>query len=371
MPDMNGEPTHGPTDETDRAGDPAGDAAEGLTDTPGHRLSAGLTIGNRVVVRYRLEEGQDARATDFVGELVARDPGFLIVDTRTERVKLIRADVIAAKEVPPAATHAGPAHQRVSADDLQKVMAKGWVAVDRAGLGDWTLRSSNGFTGRANSVLPVGDPSLPLERAIDFVEKWYSDRGAPALFQLHGERGFVVEDDELGAALLCRGYEVGGGRANWERVLVMTGAAAGVPPLTTESAPVTADSALQPEWLMAYGSQRSIVPGATEAVLTGSDGQLFMSVRDPESGRIVAIARMAIHPGWAGIFGLWVHPDYRRRGLATTIVSAIAMVARENTMPAIYLQVSADNTDGITFWEALGFGVHHEYTYLAKPDPVE
>ena len=54
--------------------------------------------------------------------------------------------------------------------------------------------------------------------------------------------------------------------------------------------------------------------------------------------------------------------------LATTLVSAIAMVARENNMPAIYLQVSGDNADGIAFWERLGFSVHHEYTYLAKPD---
>jgi predicted GNAT family acetyltransferase len=90
-------------------------------------------------------------------------------------------------------------------------------------------------------------------------------------------------------------------------------------------------------------------------------------VRDPESNRVIALARMSIHPGWAGIFGLWVHPDHRRTGLATTIVSAVAMVARENTMPAIYLQVSADNADGVAFWERLGFGVHHEYTYLTRP----
>ena len=63
--------------------------------------------------------------------------------------------------------------------------------------------------------------------------------------------------------------------------------------------------------IAAYGEQRSIVPGSTEAVLTGSDGQLFLSVRHPDSNRIIALARLAIHPGGAGIFGLWVHPDHR------------------------------------------------------------
>ena len=105
---------------------------------------------------------------------------------------------------------------------------------------------------------------------------------------------------------------------------------------------------------MTYGRSRSVVPGATEAVLTGSDGQLFLSVRDDATGLLIGIARMAIHPGWAGIFGLWVDPAHRRRGIASTIVSAIAMVARENAMPAIYLQVSADNADGVAFWRESG-----------------
>jgi ribosomal protein S18 acetylase RimI-like enzyme len=67
------------------------------------------------------------------------------------------------------------------------------------------------------------------------------------------------------------------------------------------------------------------------------------------------------------IWSLSVNPEHRRRGIASTMVSAVAMVARENAMPAIYLQVSADNADGVAFWRGLGFGVHHEYTYLAQP----
>ncbi|WP_260439695.1 GNAT family N-acetyltransferase [Humibacillus xanthopallidus] len=371
---MTGDPTHDPAAETpDESARLSAVPASGegsaapATDTPGHRLSAGLTIGSRVVVRYRLEEGSRARATDFIGELIARNDDFLIVDTKKERVKLIRADVIAAKDVPPPASRPGPAHERVSADDLEKLMAKGWVAIDTAGLGDWVLRSASGFTGRANSALVVGDPSLPVDRAIDYVERWYAERDAPPLFQVHGEPGFAVEDVPTGAALLERGYAAGGGRPDWARVLVMTGLSANVPPLTTESVPVTADATLSPEWLMTYGRSRSVVPGATEAVLTGSDGQLFLSVRDEATGQIIGIGRMAIHPGWAGIFGVWVDPEHRRRGIASTMVSAVAMVARENAMPAIYLQVSGDNAHGVAFWRGLGFGVHHEYTYLAQP----
>ncbi len=350
MPDMNGDPTHDPT----------------LT-TEGHRLSAGLTIGHRVVVRYRLEPGPGASATDFIGELVARNHDFLIVDTPKERVKLIRADVIAAKDVPPRADRVGAAHVRVSADDLERLMADGWVATELAELGGWLLRAAGGFTGRSNSVLPVGDSTLAIPASVDFCERWYAARDLPPLFQLHGSTGFTATDSELGRELVGRGYVTGGGRPDWERIHVMTGASAAVPPLTTESAPVTAEAEVSAEWLMAYGEQRPIVPGVTEAVLTGSPSQLFLSVRDPQSRRIVGVARMAIHVGWAGLFGVWVHPDHRRAGLAQAIVSAAAMVARENTMPAMYLQVSADNAAGVAFWQSLGFTTHHDYAYLGRP----
>ncbi len=350
MPDMNGDPTHDPT-----------------LETAGHRLSAALTIGHRVVVRYRLEPGPGASATDFIGELVARNTDFLVVDTPTERVKLIRADVVAAKDVPPRAERAGAAHVRVSADDLEKLMADGWVPTERAELGGWLLRAAAGFTGRANSVLPVGDSTLDIAKSVDFCERWYAARDLPALFQLHGPAGFSEADSALGRELVDRGYVPGPGHPDWERILVLTGASAAVPPLTTESAPVTAEAEVGAEWLMAYGEQRPIVPGVTESVLSGSQGQLFLSVRDEQSRRIVGLARMAIHVGWAGLFGVWVHPDHRRSGLARAIVSAAAMVARENNMPAMYLQVSADNAAGVAFWKALGFTTHHEYTYLGRP----
>lgn len=340
--------------------------------------SAALTIGRRVVVRYRLPDAPPgAGATDFVGELIARNADFLIVDTRQGRQRLVRTQVIAARDVPPQASKAGPAHRRVSPDDLERLMVDAWPPVERANLGRWVLRAAGGFTGRANSVLPVGDSSLPLDEAIAFCERWYAARDLPTMFQIPGEPGFEVADVPVGAALLERGYAAApvpvgplGQRpagSGLERVLVMTAASAKVPSLTTESVPVTADAQLSPEWLMTYGEQRSVVPGVTESVLSGSEGLLFLSVRDESSRRMVGVCRLAIHVGWAGIFSSWVHPEHRRRGIATAMASAAAMVARENAMPAMYLQVSEANTAGVAFWGGLGFETHHEYTYLVAP----
>lgn len=360
MPDMTGDDATLPGDVTS---DIAGSPSEGLAADPAARL----TLGSRVVVRYRIADDPAGQVTDVLGELVARTAEHVVVESTLGRQTVPRRAVVAAKDVPPRASRPGPPHLRVSVDDLAKLTGKGWVAVEQGGLGSWLLRSAPGFTGRANSVLAVGDPTLPLDPAIDYCERWYAERGQKPMFQVSGGPGFRVEDTGLGSALLDRGYVVGGGREDWERVLVLTGRSAGVPPLTTGSLAVVADAKLSADWLMAYGLDHRVVPGVTEAVLTGSDSQLFLSIRDETSGRLDAIARMSMHPGWAGVFGLWVHPDHRRQGLARTVMSAIATVARDHALPAIYLQVSGDNTAAVAFYKDLGFLVHHEYAYLVQP----
>src|SRR4051794_26023858 len=67
----------------------------------------------------------------------------------------------------------------VDADGIQRmeaVAALGWQAPDRAWLGRWLLRAAAGFTGRANSALPLGPPDRPLADAVDEVERWYRER---------------------------------------------------------------------------------------------------------------------------------------------------------------------------------------------------
>ena len=62
-----------------------------------------VPIGRRVVVRRLIEDGE--RATDALGELVARDADTVTVRTRKETVRIDLADGVVAKEVPPSRAH--------------------------------------------------------------------------------------------------------------------------------------------------------------------------------------------------------------------------------------------------------------------------
>ena len=84
-------------------------------------------------------------------------------------------------------------------EHLARVAALGWPAVETEELGGWLLQASDGFTGRANCVVPTGDPGLALDAALDRVRAFYRRRGLPALIQ-------VVVGSPLEAALCDRGW---------------------------------------------------------------------------------------------------------------------------------------------------------------------
>ena len=324
---------------------------------------ARLTVGMRAVVRHRVDGG----LSDALGQVVALDADTITVETRRGPQVIARSDVTLAKEVPPRASRRGAPHRAISVDDLQLAMVDGWSPAERDRLGDWVLRAAGGFTGRANSVLPIGDPGLPLDEAVARCESWYAARGLPSQFCLTGPVGFDSREDPLGALLLARGYRPS------PLVDVMTGsaqdvalAAEAVSPTAPPGGPieVTIEASLSERWFEAYQRQRPEAGDSARSVLTGSPEQLFGGIE--VDGRLAAVARVAFAHAWAGVFAVEVEPSQRRRGLATVLTGALAREARARGIRSLYLQVSDANAAAVSAYEALGFSTHHTYVYLTR-----
>lgn len=325
---------------------------------------AALPLGSRVVVRARLDPRRNAdlggpSMTDAVGTLVSVDGSTVVVQTRRGRVSIERERVVAAKVVPPRPVRRGPPHRALAIDDLQRLMVDGWPPVEREPLGDWLLRAGSGFTRRANSVLVVGSPGMPVAAALDRAEGWYAARGLPAVASLAGAEGFLLGEDPVGAELLVRGYRPTGG------VLVMTAAVAALTEHGTAEAAVELTDSLDASWLDAYRRQRAVVPGATEAVLAGSPEQLFASVS--RGGRVVAVARLSVAHGWAGLSCTWVDPDERGRGLARAMAAQLARAAQARGIRPVWVQVERANAPALALYRSYGFRVHHASEYLLQP----
>lgn len=325
---------------------------------------AALPVGSRVVVRHRL--GPDAvtssgaRLTDVVGDLVALDEDHLEVSTRGGTVTVERSTVVAAKQIPPRPARRGAPHLAISVDDLQRVMVDAWPPLEREPLGEWLLRASGGFTNRGNSVLPTGQPGLPLGEAVDAVEHWYAGRGLPTTFEVFGTMGFAVEEDPLGRELLDRGY------LPRSSTCVMTAATAVVGDGGSHLEQVRVSPTLEDAWLATYCGTRGVPEVFARAVLTGSPQQWFASV--VEHDHLIGIGRVALAHQWAGVGALWVDPTQRRRGMGRELMATTARLARSHGIRSMHLQTEQDNTSARALHQKMGFRIHHAYEYLSPPE---
>src|SRR5262245_21765327 len=126
-------------------------------------------VGHRVVVRRRV----GGRAmTDLLGTLVAIDDDRVVVRGEDGSVHTVAAaDVVAGKRVPPR-----PARYS-EIDALERTADRCWPSPVHERLGDWYLRAAQGWTNRANSALPLGNPGLPMAAALEATQAWYARRG--------------------------------------------------------------------------------------------------------------------------------------------------------------------------------------------------
>ncbi|MEV8230164.1 GNAT family N-acetyltransferase [Streptomyces sp. NPDC079167] len=327
--------------------------------TMGGRLEVRITpadVGKRVSVRRTADvPGEGAKFTDTVGVLTSWDGGVLSVTTKNgESIRIAESALVAGKVVPPApARRRGPA---ASFGELARATARAWEPVESELLGDWRLRAAGGFTRRANSVLPLGDPGLPIGEALGRVRRWYGERGLPAYVQ-------TATGAEGTQEALCADLEEHG----WRREVtaeVRIAALAPVGDLDADISAVRLVRAPDEAWLSRY--QRFETPGAHVLKVLGSGPSVwFASVPDEgPAGVPAAIGRCVVDGRWAGFMAVEVGPEHRRRGLATAVMTALARTALDEGASAAWLQVEADNEGARALYDGMGFATHHSYHHF-------
>ncbi|PAZ11602.1 GNAT family N-acetyltransferase [Streptomyces sp. SA15] len=314
-------------------------------------------VGKRVSVRRLGEPGvADEKFTDTVGVLTSWNDGVLLITRRDgETVRIPESALVAGKVVPPApARRRGPA---ASYEELARVSARAWRPVESERLGEWELRAAGGFTRRANSVLPIGDPGIPLDEALSFVRRWYGERGLPAYVQ-------TATGAEGTQELLCAELE----RRGWVREVsaeMWIGALAPIADRDDSEAGVVLSREAGADWLARY--QRKGLSEVALKVLGSGPSVWFATVPGEAGGAPAAIGRCVVDGRWAGFAAVEVDPALRRQGLASAVIAALARQALDEGASAAWLQVETDNAGARAMYAGMGFAAHHAYHHYRAP----
>jgi GNAT superfamily N-acetyltransferase len=299
-------------------------------------------LGRRVTVRY-LRSERDGRPplSDVVGVLVSLTGTTATVSGRHGPVTVPLSAIVAARPV-------APDRREILA--LQRAAGLGWRPAETVELDGWLLRADRGWTGRANSALPLATPTRALPQLLAEVSTFYRDRGLPVQIQIPlPARGLL--DTEL--ATRC-----------WtiERPTIVLTRPIGAGDIDTSIELAEAPSA---EWLAAYHYRGGPLPDHAVALLTRHDCVRFASVTI--AGQVIGIARGTVDDGWLGVTSVEVDPRHRRAGHASALMSALAYWAVGEQAHNCYLQVDVDNHGALALYQRLGFTEHHRYHYRIAP----
>lgn len=308
-------------------------------------------LGRRVTVRRITGRRPDGAPTfgDVVGDLVRLDAHVAVVDTTRGAVEVAPDTVAVARLARPS-----------TADELalEGVAARGWRAAETAQLGGWLLRADGGFTGRANSVLPLRAAGVPIGDALATARRWYAARGLPLRIHVPTDARRLL-DAELGEL----GWPAG------DLVHVMTARLDAV--TSRQSVPeveVNITDVPDDAWLARFRDGAVPIERA-RALLARHERAGFAAIR--QDSRTVAIGRGCVDDAWLGISAVEIEPALRRRGLAHAVLQTLWAWGRDHGATRSYLQVGADNAGAVALYDRLGYWVHHDYRYRTEPGPTD
>jgi hypothetical protein len=242
------------------------------------------------------------------------------------------------RQIEEAGLNAWPAHQQILYDG-------------------WLLRFADGYTKRANSVMPVYESTLDLEVKINHCEAVYQSNGLPPVFRLT-----PLAPEKLDSALQGQGYK----KLHPTRMLTLT--------LENWKSPVFDAHFIRELPLEQWMGVFSEISGSL-VQKQPAHAQILRNILSPHftaaleiSGKWVACGLGVFERDWFGLFDIVTHPDYRQQGFATQLIAGMIAWAKSQGATQSYLQVMKDNHPALRLYAKLGYTDAYSYWYRVPTD---
>jgi len=309
-------------------------------------------IGARVTVRLHEATGG---FRDVVGILQRCGDGVNeLLNSKGQIISFSEDEIAIWREIRPLPDRAGtgaPFSLRIQ--ELEHLSDLTWPADEIKEIGKWRLRISDGFTMRANSVLPTGaapfgDPNLDLSKAVDEVVKIYQEKDLTPTFTLP-----LPLYEELDNYLAGLGWKVKIGAEYLINDIPDN--------LDLESVDfqIVITSEPTPEWLALQSDHQ------LERIMRNYPAHYAEIKFDNQT---VAIGRIATSGKWSLATRVFVKPEFRGKGIGALLMRALMAAAKGDGATKVGLQVDSENGAGLALYKSMGFRFHHFYNYRVLSD---
>ena len=224
----------------------------------------------------------------------------------------------------------------------------------------WILRFSCFYTHRTNCAEQIGPSTLPLAEKIAFCEEVYQKWGTPCIFKIS-----PIGDPDLDQELSRRGYRIE------HATNVMTASLSEPLPdrVMPEGYELHISERVDEDWIETLfrlkggvsAVHRRIVPNMYAAIPMDE-----IAVRVSFEGETAGIGLGILDRGTVGVYAIHVDDAFRRKGIASAIVSSILHEAGRKGALSAYLQVVSDNAPAKSLYRKLTFAESYRYYFRVK-----
>jgi GNAT superfamily N-acetyltransferase len=300
-------------------------------------------IGKRVTIRLR-EPGGGFR--DIVGILQNERE---LINSKSKLISFSPDEIAIWREIKPLPDLAGkgaPLSQRII--ELEKLSDLTWPAEENIEYGNWRLRISDGFSMRANSVLPIGEPPIDLAVAVNHVISTYRENKLRPTFSIP-----LPIFEELDRYLEQVGWSIKI-EANF---LIRDIGAVELPSHPDYSVEILDNPSKV--WLEVNSDQ------PLEKIMLRYPAR-YGAIKNGQE--VIAIGRIATLGSWSIVTRLFVNPSFRGKGLAKALMNNLLSAAVSDGATKVALQVDNENGAALALYQSMGFTTHHKFVYRVLPN---
>lgn len=244
--------------------------------------------------------------------------------------------------------------ERSAIHRIEHATAQGWPAAREDTIDGWAVYSGLGYVGRTNSCWPLSYDGHKVEASIDAVEAHYRALGLAPQFKLVTES---TDPGDLSERLARRGYRL----VSHVAVMTFEGALA-EPEHEVELSPYVTDD---------------FIKVVSETSHSGGDGQerveILRRVPNPsafgiirQQGQLAAAGLCSFAGESAGIAAMRTQASFRNRGLARSILRAVAGKAFAAGYRLFWLQVETNNDPALHLYRSEGFEAAYTYQTVRR-----